>query len=288
MSRTIKDTWRNDAKDTFTDVIVCDTLLPVDTVDNQSPLLFNVRPQNGYVIDLNKTRLKFKFRVQKLKDDKWVGLSADDHVCIYNNFGFSIFEKVLLNIAGKDCETSKEYSRINWIRNMYLSDAEQQKALSSSLFCFDEPGFIDMVTKSGTVDNAEYLRCSLIERENLISVEAPVQLNTFETGFLPDSAGFTLRMTPTESKKCILQTLKEVNDELPQPVLVKVKVTIEFAELHIQRIALKHMPKSVAFDYNPIKVQNFSLATGTSTFHGSLDCERLPDKILWAKPGCPE
>ena len=48
---TIKDNWRDNVTVRSTEIVTCDTNLPIDIGRQRTPLLFNVRPVPNQLID---------------------------------------------------------------------------------------------------------------------------------------------------------------------------------------------------------------------------------------------
>ena len=51
--------WRQHVESTSTQVVQCESVLPVDTESNRNPLVFNIRASPGLVVDTKNIKLAF-------------------------------------------------------------------------------------------------------------------------------------------------------------------------------------------------------------------------------------
>ena len=62
----ISDNWRNEKVEVCTtEILNVDTILPIDSVVNRNPMVFNLRPFPGFVIDTHNIKLNLQFNVKK-------------------------------------------------------------------------------------------------------------------------------------------------------------------------------------------------------------------------------
>ena len=277
--------WRQHVESTATQSVQCDSLLPVDTDTNRNPLVFNVRPSPGLVIDSKNIRLLFTVNVQKFQNNSWVKLENSDNVSLYNNFGFSAFEDVQFFLGGTLCETSmREYARSSYIRNLLFTTEQEQHSLESSLFFKDNPMYGDLVMMDPEKNPGEQMR-SLMIKNKPVTLHSPIYIDILQSGsYLPDNTGFTLRLYPAKTDKCVLQSKTKITTPGNPPVetedFLKVKVTITRAELHVPLCRLSvPIPKSVTTDYESCKVFNHVTQKGMKSFSCSVNSEILPSKM---------
>ena len=57
--------WRQRIESTSTQVMQCESVLPVNTDSNRNPVVFHVRPAPGLVVDTKNIKLSFTAVVQK-------------------------------------------------------------------------------------------------------------------------------------------------------------------------------------------------------------------------------
>ena len=270
--------WRQHVESTATQSVQCDSVLPVDTDTNRNPLMFNVRPSPGLVIDMKNIRLLFTVIVQKFNatTNSWVKLELADKVSLYNNFGFSAFEDVQFFLGGTLCETSmREYARSSYLRNLLFTTEQEQKSLESAVFLKDDSMYGDVVMMDSKINPGEFMRSAMIKDKH-VTILTPINIDILQSGsYLPDNTGFSLRLFPAKTDKCILQS-KSVETEN----FLKVKVTITHAELQVPLCRLSvPIPKSVTTDYESCKIFNHVTQKGMKSFSCSVNTEMLPSKM---------
>ena len=265
MSKPLKPNWRDSLVRIANERIICDTLLPVDSHSNRTPLLFNVRPVPDHVVDLRNVRLHAKFRLQKLVNKEWKKLeNTDDEVAFYNNFGYSVFEDVHLYINGILAETAQhEYGRVSYLKNLLYHSGDSR--YEAALFFNDSPGRMDGVLTDAAANMGEHKRFSAAVGGKEFGCIAPIGLDTFESnGYFPDNVSFTLRFFPAKTENCIF-----ASDPTKNYVL---KAEITHAELVVPRIKLQPSAAKT-------KVLTYINPKDVSSFSRSLNLNQLPSKM---------
>jgi hypothetical protein len=274
MTRALKENWRDSIKTSSTEVVNCDTSLPIDIEAHRTPLLFNVRPVSGQVIDVKNIRLWVKFRVLKAKKEgnvkEWVGLRSEDKVALQNNFGFGLFEDVHLNINGVPAENAqREYARSSYLKNLLFATGSEKAMLSGALFYEDTPGKIDTVEFSRS-NWGQYIRQTKIMDPGEATIIAPVYLDIFQSGtYFPDNIGFTLNFFPSRLVNCVLNKTN-----------VELKLEILNAVLYVPRCQLTSSPLSnFTVPYASMKVLSYVSPKDVKSFSRSLNVNQLPKKL---------
>ena len=276
--------WRQHVESTSTQVVQCESVLPVDTESNRNPLVFNIRASPGLVVDTKNIKLAFTVTVKKQVGSEWVDLDEDnDKVALYNNFGFSAFEDVQLFINGTLCETSlREYPRSSFLQNQLFTPEHEQHALESAMFLKDNPMWGDTIHNSSTRNPGEWLRGLLIKTGKTVSLLSPVYSDILQADcFMPDNTGLTLRFYPTKTDKCVMQKpSKVVKGGVETHENLQLKLIISKAELHVPRCRLTTpIPKTISGSYECSRVFNYVSQSGMKTFSTSLNTQLLPKKM---------
>ena len=275
--------WRDRIESISTQVIQCESVLPVNTDSNRNPVVFHVRATPGLIVDSKNIKLSFNAVVQKKKGDSWEDLKMTDKVCPYQNFGFSVWEDVQLFLGGTLCETSlREYPRTSYLRNMLFTSEREQMSLESALFLKDSQIHGDTVLQSDDKDPGGAHRSLIVKDGKEITVLAPVYSDILQSGsYIPDTTGFTLRFYPAKSDKCLLQEKSAVTaagattDQFQQ-----LRVVISHAELRVPRCRLSGvLPKTITSNFECCKVLNYVSPKDMKTFSCSLNSDLLPSKI---------
>ena len=249
--------------------VACDTLLPINTDSNRSPLLFNVNSSPNHVVDTRNIKIHCSFVLQKFDKDEWKGLANTDKACVYNNFGFGLFEDVHLCVNGVLVEGGdREYGRSSYLKNLLFSDGS--KSLQSALYFEDNPGQMEVVLAS-TSNPCQWTRWSAGLENNECTFIAPVYLDILQAdGVFPENVSFTLRFFPTRSECCIEQSADPA---------MKLRAVIKHAELLVPRCKLS-VPKQLTVPYEATKVITFLNPKTITHFTRSLNLPELPSKIL--------
>lgn len=268
--------WRRNIKSSFTETVPCDTLLPVDTVNNRGPLSFNVRPAPQHVVDVRNMQLAVKFSVQKKTADGWGNIEANDKITLVNNFGFSLFEDVQLTINGTLAETSqREYARISYLKNLLF--ATNLKKLESALYYEDDPRHLNRVLLNEGENRGEYTRSLIIKLGAKVSFLAPIYLDILQADtYFPETVAFNLRFFPARSMFCLFQGLQ------PGTEPIELKVNIHEAELLVPRLQMNSSIKSVTANYEAAKTLTFISPKEVSLFSRTLNVSPVPKKIAIA------
>jgi hypothetical protein len=286
MVRTIKENWRDHVTVRSTEIVTCDTNLPVDIGKQRTPLLFHVRPVPNQLVDTKNIRLLVKFRMMKkqpavaAKDGKpakpaeWVGISVGDSIAPHNNFGFGVFEDVHLTVNGALAETAqREYARSSYLKNLLFTDLTEKRMLEGAFFFEDTPGRIDMVLADNAYDTGVTNRVFAIQNGMEASFIAPVYLDILQAGaYFPDHVGFTLQFYPSKPVNCILY-----GGEGAQP---DIKLEILDAELHVPRCQISTPTlKQFSVQYDSMKVLSYINPKEVQSFSRSLNINQLPKKL---------
>jgi hypothetical protein len=275
----VKSNWRDSVKLRSTEVVTCDTPLPVDIGLHRTPLMFNVRPVPQQIIDTKNIRILVKFRVLKKQpatDDqpeKWVGITRTDKVCVHNNFGFGIFEDVHLHVNGVLVETAqREYPRTSYIKNLLFKNSSEKRMLQSAMFYEDLPGYMDMVMYNPTINMGEAVRTEAIFDPKIASFIAPVYLDLLQAdNYFPDHVGLTLHFYPTQPTNCLICDIAAVPE---------LRVEIVEAQLHVPRCQLSTQAlKSFTTQYESVKVLSYVNPKEVMSFSRSLNINQLPKKL---------
>ena len=273
MSKTLKYDWRDKLVRIATERITCDTLLPVDSQNNRTPLLFNVRPVPDHVVDLRNVRIHAKFRIQKLVGKEWKSLeNTDDEIAAYNNFGYCVFEDVQLSVNGILVETAqREYGRVSYLKNLLYHSGD--KAYEAAFFFNDDPGRMTGVVGNAALNPGETKRIMAAKDGKEFACIAPIGLDVFESnGYFPDNLSFTLRFFPAKSENCVFTSNTEKNYVL--------KAEITHAELIVPRIKLQpSASKTLTVPYQSTKVLTYINPKDVSSFSSSLNLNQLPSKL---------
>jgi hypothetical protein len=279
MAPTVKENWRDAVKMCSTEVVTCDTPLPIDIGMHRTPLMFNVRPVPNQVTDTKNIRILVKFRVLKLQPatelqpEQWVGVTFDDKVSIHNNFGFGLFEDVHLHVNGVLVETAqREYPRTSYIKNLLFKNNTEKRMLQSALFYEDQPGYIDKVLHDSILNQGEAIRTGMTLDKKTANFIAPLYLDLLQAGvYFPDHIGMTLHLYPTQPTNCV------ICDVEPVPQL---KVEIIDAHLHVPRCQLSiPVLKSFTTQYESVKVLSYVNPKEVMSFSRSLNINQLPKKL---------
>jgi hypothetical protein len=284
---TVKENWRDNVTVRSTEIVTCDTNLPIDIGQQRTPLLFNVRPVPNQLIDTKNIRLLVKFRLLKLQPatketpEKWVGVTTGDGICIHNNFGFALFEDIHLTINGVLAETAqREYARASYLKNLLFANCTEKRMLEGAFFYEDTPGaidlanFIDSDSDTGSGNRGVYERMLAIQRGQEANFIAPVYLDILQAGvYFPDYVGFTLHFYPAKPVNCVLY-----DGEAATPPQIKLEILD--AELHVPRCqlstpALKQFP----VQYESLKVLSYINPKEVQSFSRSLNINQLPKKL---------
>ena len=285
MARTSSiNNWRQRVESTATQVVQCESVLPVDTDSNRNPLVFNIRSAPGLVVDAKNIKLSFSVTGKKLKEGKWVNLEKDDKVAPYNNFGFSLFEDVQLFMGGTLVETSmREYSRSSYIRNLLFTSEQEQLALESAFLFKDDPVLSDVVIQDHKNNMWQGMRASKIKDGKPMTVHTPVYMDILQSAaYIPDHTDMTLRFYPAKTNKCVLQTKSKIvkADKTETEDFLQVKLIITRAELHVPRSRLTvPILKNISSNFDCCKVFNYVSPKGIKTFSCSLNSDKLPTKV---------
>jgi hypothetical protein len=272
MARSLKDNWRDSIRMTSTEIVNCDTPMPIDIEKHRTPLLFNIRPVSDQVIDTKNIRLSVKFRLLKKKDNEYVGVENADKVALHNNFGFGLFEDVHLNINGVPAETAqREYGRSSYLKNLLFTDNTEKRMLESALFYEDTPGMVDTYESNTNKNWGQAMRAWKIRDKKAATFLTPVYLDIFQAGaYFPDNIGFTLNFYPSRLVNCILN----VGDETP------LKLEILQAQLFVPRCHLSVQPlKTFTAPYESMKVLSYVHPKDVKSFSRSLNINQLPKKL---------
>ena len=272
MARVLKDNWRTNVSSVSVEHVACDTLLPVNTDSNRTPLLFNVSAVPNHVVDISNLKIHCTFCIEKFEEDSWTAVTLTDankKICFYNNFGFSLFEDVQLCVNGVLVDDGqREYGRSSYLKNLLFNDGSQ--SLQTALYFEDNPGQMREVIASSSVNRGEYTRWAMT-RSSSNSFIAPVYLDVLQSkGVFPDNVSFTLRFFPARSECCILQSAEEE---------VKVRVLIKHAELLVPRCKMS-VSKPLTIPYQSTKIFTFLNPKSITHFTRSLNVSEIPDKIL--------
>jgi hypothetical protein len=289
MVRAIKDNWRDNVVVRSTEIVTCDTNLPIDIGQQRTPLLFHIRPVPNQLIDTKDIRLLVKFRVLKLQPaapgqaeqpgtpEKWVGIGGLDSICIHNNFGFGVFEDVHLTINGVLAETAqREYGRTSYLKNLLFSNSTEKRMLESAFFYEDTPGQVDSVRfemGDPSANKGVASRILAIQKGYTASFIAPIYLDVLQAGaYFPDHVGFTLHLYPSNPTKCVIY-----DGDAPAPTI---KIELLEAELHVPRCQLSiATPKQFSVPYESVKVLSYVNPKEVQSFSRSLNISQLPKKL---------
>ena len=74
MTRINNNNWREHVDSSATQIVQCESVLPVDSDSNRNPLVFSIRSSPGLVVDAKNIKLSFTIVGKKLVDDAWVNL----------------------------------------------------------------------------------------------------------------------------------------------------------------------------------------------------------------------
>lgn len=267
-----KENWRNDIVSASTEVINTQTVLPIDSFRNKTPLIFLIRPLENYVLDTKNIALHFDFGVYIEREGAWVGLEPADAVSPLQNFGFSLWQSCSLTVAGVLCENSQEYARAAYLKNILFKSHREQQALESALFYFDNPLHGDIVAQNKGTNRGEYERSRIVKDLQVNKIITPIYLDLLQSySFFTDKVNCELRLYINDTVNC----LQANNADL------KLKVEIVSASLHIPRYRLSTpIPKSLTVDYETCRVQNYMCPKDVKTFSKSLNTHQLPRKLI--------
>ena len=266
--------WRKHVKSSFTEIVPCDTLLPVDTDKKRTPLLFNVRPSPHQAVDVSRMLLSVKFLVKQKTENGWADIGVNDSITLRNGFGFTLFEDVQLNMNGVLTETAqREYGRISYLKNLLFCGNPQK--LESALYFEDAPGYVARIQQNADKNLGEHTRSMLIKKGNTVSFLAPIYLNTLQADiYFPETVGFSLKFYPARSEACLQQQTAAG----AQPV--ELKAEIEHAELLVPRLQVSSaLTKTLSASFEAVKVLTFIHPKELSTFSRSLNVSPVPKKM---------
>lgn len=278
-SRVTKTNWRStDVSSTDIEVLPCETVLPINTDNNRSPLVFNIRSVNGLVTDTKNIRLKFKYKLEKLspanKDTMatWENVKQADYVVPYTGTGFSLFEDVHVYLNGILTETSqREYARSSYIKSTVFSTEDEQHELESAQLYIDRPGLINTVALDVSKNKGEYLRADSTWDGKEVEVYTPVMSDLLQTdGYFPDNVSISIRLYPAKSECCVVAR---------NPV--QYKITITDATLYVPRCKLSTpVPKNIEYETEFYKMLTYTHPSSSTHFSKMLDTSaKLPKKI---------
>jgi hypothetical protein len=256
---------------TSTEIVNCDTPLPIDIDSHRTPLLFNVRPVPNQVIDTKNIRLFVKFRILKKKEGKYVTLDPSDKVSPQNNFGFGLFEDVHLTINGIPTETAqREYARSSYLKNLLFTSASEKRMLEGAWFHEDAQGYVDRVDNDRQKNYGEANRTTNVNSYEHCSFLAPVYLDTLQAGvYFPDHVGFTLHFYPARTLTCVLYN-----------GTYDLKLEILESQLFVPRCLLSTLPlKTFSARYENMKVLSYVNPKEVMSFSKSLNTNQVPKKL---------
>jgi hypothetical protein len=272
MARTVKDNWRDSIRMTSTEIVTCDTPMPIDVDRCRMPLLFNVRPVPNQVIDTKNIRLFVKFRILKNKEGEYVTLDPKDKVSPQNNFGFGLFEDVQLTINGIPTESSqREYARSSYLKNLLFTSASEKRMLEGAWFHEDQQGYVDRVDNDIEKNYGEATRTINVTNYEHCSLLAPVYLDTLQAGvYFPDHVGFTLRFYPARTVTCVLYSGGTYD----------LRLEILESQLFVPRCLLSSLPlKTFSTHYENMKVLSYVSPKEVMSFSKSLNTNQVPKKL---------
>ena len=280
MTKRTSESWRNRITSATTEILPTDTVLPLDNYNNQTPLVFRIRQIPSFGIDTKNIQLQFDFKVQKLANDQWVNIERADKIAPENGFGFTLWSDVHLAIAGSLVESTQEYGRISYLKNLLFKTVREQHALESAMFFLDNPLWGDTIHQNKDVNAGEFLRGESIKDGKIKSVTTPIYLDLFQTsGYFPDTVSFELRLFMAKPEICIFQDA----DSPTAGDFAKTRVVITAANLKVPRFQMSSgMHKTMTTNYESCRVLSFTNPQGMASFSKNFNTHQVPQKIAVA------
>ena len=251
-----------------------------NTIDKQ--IKFHIHSSDHY-IELDKTELDIKFRVQKKKvAGELENITADDNVGIINYPGACLFKAVDVKLRGKQITTSGYHYSLRAIMETLLSfghDASESW-LQSGLFFKDTAGKMDVVDVKAGDNKGLKERAKFIGESRVVQTRTKLHLDLFQ-----------------QSKPLInnvdmqIEFLRNTNEYLLMTgdVAQKFEVVIDEMSLLIRKVKMtadvmkENLKVPIPYILNRVEIREFTVESNTNISLTNTVYEgKLPKKVVIA------
>ncbi|KAK3106937.1 hypothetical protein FSP39_003351 [Pinctada imbricata] len=256
---------------------------PVSQISDNSPIEFELSPQNGMdYIDLKRTRIYVRLKV--MKGDKL--LEDVDNIGPVNLLLQSLFASIDVSVQNRPMSNSGAHypylSMLNTLLN-YGNDAKESQ-LTSQMWDSDVAGKFDDVNAKSGVNTGLFNRAKLIKLSRYVDLEGPIMHELFQLDrYILNQVGIQLKLYRTRPEFCLLTSTKTelYNVKLEDVILRVCKCKINPAVILSHAKMLESSTAKYPLKKTIVKMYNLAKGLQTVSLENMFSGTR-PDRIYIA------
>lgn len=189
--------------------IKMESIQPVTTISNDSPIIFNISAQNGMeYLDMMRCQMCVRLRV-KHKDG--TALITDENIAPVNLLLLALFSQIDVSIQGKVLSsTSGFYPYKAYISTPLRYGYEvKHSQLSTQLWVKDTGGSFDYVDFANGDNTNGIVRIACIAQSKVLDLQGPILHELFQIKrYIINQVGISLKFHRSKPKFCLLSNEK--------------------------------------------------------------------------------
>ena len=255
------------------------TINPETDNNNADVLTFNIN-SDQYYIELDKTELDIKFKVQKHDDaDNLVNLTADDNVGIINYPGACLFKDIEVVLQGEKISVyAGNYAHRAMMETLLsFSDAAQNTWMQSALFYKDTAEQMDITDAKDGANDGLKKRAAFIAGSKIVEIRSKLHLDLFQQPKpLVNNMRMTLKFEKNNHKFLFMSNVDKAHYE----------AVIQSMSLRIRKVKMsdsvmkENANASIPYPLHRVCMQEFTIGKDLQKKSQTLHNGRLPKKIV--------
>ena len=256
-----------------------ETINPETENNHANVIKFNIN-SDEYYIELDKTELDIKFKVQKHNDaDNLVNLEDDDNVGIINYPGACLFKDIEVVLQGQKISVyAGNYAHRAIMETLLsFSDAAGKTWLQSALFYKDTPGQMDITDAKDGANTGLKKRAEFIAGSKMVEVRSKLHLDLFQQAKpLVSNMKMTLKFEKNNHKFLFMSNVDKAHYE----------AVIQSMSLRIRKVKMtdsvmkENANVSIPYPLNRVCMQEFTIGKDILSKSQTLHNGKLPKKIV--------